>query len=315
MSEPSQSAPEFTIWIVSDGRRGIENQALGLAEAVARALDAATRIERVTVRKDGFVTLPAASHPDLWIGCGRAAVKVARKHRGIFADTFFVYVQDPRGRYDTFDLIVAPEHDRLVRDNVLSMTGSPNRITQAQLDEARAQFATRIDTLPSPRAAVLVGGASKRFRITPEIGTYLERRIAGLVERGLGVMVTVSRRTPEAVRQALAARFGEDPRVWLFDGEGENPYFAFLAAADWIFVTEESTNMILEAAATGRPVYLLAMAGKPGKFSRLHAALEARGHIRPFLGELDTWTSPPLAETDRIARALIERWRPAHVEQ
>ncbi|MEA1942948.1 MAG: mitochondrial fission ELM1 family protein [Pseudomonadota bacterium] len=314
MSEASQSLPEFTIWIVSDGRRGIENQALGLAEAVTRALGVQTRIERATVRKDGFVTLPAASHPDLWIGCGRAAVKVARKHRRIFSDTFFVYVQDPRSRYDTFDLIVAPEHDRLARGNVLTMTGSPNRITRAQLDAARTQFATRIDTLPSPRAAVLVGGASKRFRITPEIGDYLERRIAGLVERGLGVMVTVSRRTPEAVRQALAARFAEDPRVWFFDGEGENPYFAFLASADWIFVTEESTNMILEAAATGRPVYLLAMAGKPGKFSRLHAALEARGHIRPFLGELDTWTSPPLAETDRIARALIERWRPEPVK-
>jgi len=310
MSEPSQSSREFTIWIVSDGRRGIENQALGLAEAVTRALGAATRIERVMVRKDGFVTLPAASHPDLWIGCGRAAVKVARKHRDIFPDTFFVYIQDPRGRYDTFDLIVAPEHDRLARANVQTMTGSPNRITQAQLDEARAHFAGRIDALPAPRAAVLVGGASKRFRITPEIGDYLERRIVGLADRGLGLMVTVSRRTPEAVRKALAERFGEDPRIWFFDGEGENPYFAFLAAADWIFVTEESTNMILEAAATGRPVYLLAMAGKPGKFSRLHAALEARGHVRPFLGELDSWTSPPLAETDRIAAALIERWQP-----
>ena len=309
MSEPSQSPREFTIWVVSDGRRGIENQALGLAEAVTRALGVGTRIERVTVRKDGFVTLPAASHPDLWIGCGRAAVKVARKHRGIFPDTFFVYVQDPRGRYDTFDLIVAPEHDRLERSNVLTMTGSPNRITQAQLDAARAHFCERIDTLPSPRAAVLIGGASKRFRVTPEIGDYLEHRIAGLVDRGLGVMVTVSRRTPEDVRQALAARFGDDPRVWFFDGEGENPYFAFLAAADWIFVTEESTNMMLEAAATGRPVYLLAMAGKPGKFSRLHAALEARGSVRPFLGELDSWTAPPLAETDRIARELVERWK------
>lgn len=309
MSEPSHPPSEFTIWVVSDGRRGIENQALGLAEAVARALGTDTRIERVTVRKDGFVTLPAASHPNLWIGCGRAAVGVARKHRRIFADCLFVYVQDPRGRYDTFDLIVAPEHDRLRRENAVSMIGSPNRIVPAQVEAARARFADRIDALPAPRAAVLIGGASKRFRVTRETGQYLERRIGSLLDQGLGVMATVSRRTPDAVRKALATRFADDPRIWFYDGEGENPYFAFLAAADWIFVTEESTNMIVEAAATGRPVYLLAMEGKPGKFSRLHAALQAHGAVRPYLGRLDQWTYPPLAETDRIARQLADRLR------
>ena len=310
MSQAPHPSPEITVWVVSDGRRGIENQALGLAEAVIRELGADARVERVTVRKDGFVSLPAASHPDLWIGCGRAAIGVARKHRRIFPDTYFVYVQDPRRRHDTFDLIVAPEHDRLKRDNAIAMIGSPNRITPAQLEAARTQFAERIEALPRPRAAVLIGGASKRFRITPEIGAYLERRIAGLLDEGLGLMVTVSRRTPDSVRQSLADRFADDDRVWFFDGEGENPYFAFLATADWIFVTEESTNMVLEAAATGRPVYLLAMDGKPGKFARLHAALEAQGAVRPFLGTLERWTYPPLDETGRIARALIADWKP-----
>ncbi|MEP3073224.1 mitochondrial fission ELM1 family protein [Maricaulis sp.] len=311
MSEPSSTLPPLTIWVVSDGRRGIENQALGLAEAVARELDNPTRIERVTVRKDGFVTLPANSHPDLWIGCGRAAVAEARRHRRVFADCFFVYVQDPRGHYSSFDLIVAPAHDRLRRDNALSMIGSPNRIAASQLDEARARFADEIDALPAPRAAVLIGGASKRYRMTPKIGRYLEERIAGLLDQGVGVMATVSRRTPDTIRKRLAERFGSDPRVWFFDGEGDNPYFAFLAAADWIFVTEESTNMILEAATTGKPVYLLAMDGKPGKFSRLHAALTAQGVLRPFLGTLETWTYPPLDETRRMAHAVIDRWQPA----
>jgi len=311
MSEPSSTLAPLTIWVISDGRRGIENQALGLAEAVARELGTGTRIERVTVRKDGFVTLPANSHPDLWIGCGRAAIAEARRHRRVFPDCFFVYVQDPRGRYSSFDLIVAPAHDRLRRDNALSMIGSPNRIAASQLDEARTRFSGQIDALPAPRAAVLIGGASKRYRMTPKIGRYLEERIAGLLDQGVGVMATVSRRTPDTIRKRLAERFGSDPRVWFFDGEGDNPYFAFLAAADWIFVTEESTNMILEAATTGKPVYLLAMDGKPGKFSRLHAALAAHGALRPFLGTLETWTYPPLDETRRMAHAVIDRWQPA----
>ncbi len=309
MSTPDAQSPATIIWVVSDGRRGIENQALGLAEAVASRLSTPCRIERVVIRKGGLVALPAASRPDLWIGCGRAAVGLARKHRMIFPDAYFVYVQDPRGRHELFDLIIAPDHDRLVRSNVVTMIGSPNRISQAQLEEGRAQFADRIDALPAPRAAVLIGGASKRYKVTPRIADYLEARLHDLLEQGVSLMVTVSRRTPDDVRKGLSARFAGHDRVWFFDGEGENPYFAFLAAADWIFVTEESTNMLLEAGATGAPVYVLPMAGEPGKFARLHASLEGRNITRPYLGRLDRWDYQPLAETGRIADLLLKRWR------
>jgi mitochondrial fission protein ELM1 len=303
------STRETVIWVVSDGRRGIENQALGLAEAVSTRLDRPARIHRVEVHSDGTVALPAASTPDIWIGCGRAAVKLAPRHRRVFAETWFVYVQDPRTRHDLFDLILAPDHDRLVRGNAVSMLGSPNRISTAQLDAGKAQFADEIAALPTPRAAVLIGGTSKRYRITPEIAAYLEDRLDDLLDQGVSLMLTVSRRTPDRIRNRLTARYADNPRVWVFDGEGENPYFAFLAAADWIFVTEESTNMLLEAGATGTPVYVLPMAGKPGKFARLHAALEGRGVTRPYLGRLERWTYMPLDETGRMADRLIRRWK------
>lgn len=311
MSTPNAKPSATVIWVVSDGRRGIENQALGLAEAVADRLDTPCRIERVVIRKGGFVALPAASRPALWIGCGRAAVALARKHRQIFPETYFVYVQDPRGRHNQFDLIIAPDHDRLARSNAVSMIGSPNRISRAKLEAGRAQFAARIDALPAPRAAVLIGGTSKRYTVTPAIADYLEQRLDDLLARDISLMVTVSRRTPDAVRDRLAARFAGHDRVWFFDGEGENPYFAFLAAADWIFVTEESTNMLLEAGSTGAPVYVLPMAGDPGKFARLHAALEGRDITRPYLGRLERWTYTPLDETGRMADILLQRWQGA----
>lgn len=310
MSKPAKNPAAPVCWVVTDGRRGIENQALGLAEAVAAQLDRPLHIERVTVRQDGFVALPPDSQPDLWIGCGRAAIPVARQHGGIFPACTFVYVQDPRRRYDAFDLVIAPEHDRLRRSNAIATIGSPNRISRAALDAGAAQFRDRIDSLPQPRAAVLIGGDSGRFKLTARIADYLEQRIGFLVENRIGVMLTVSRRTPAAVRRRLHARFDDEARVWFHDGEGDNPYFAFLAAADWIFVTEESTNMLVEAAATGTPVYVLPMEGRPGKFSRLHAALEGRDAVRPFLGELERWSYPPLRETERVARLLVARWQP-----
>ena len=313
MSQAPPPSSPLICWVVSDGRRGIENQALGLAEAVSVQLAASSvplQIGRTIAHKDGSVALPDCGPPDLWIGCGRAAIKLVRKHRDIFPGCFFAYVQDPRTRHGDFDLILAPAHDRLVRPNAVSMIGSPNRVCAAALATGRAAFAAQIDALPGPRAAILIGGDSKRFRLTPRIADYLISRMEYLLAQGVSLMITLSRRTPKTLAERLTATFGARDQVWLFDGKGDNPYFAFLASADWIFVTEESTNMLVEASATGKPVYILPMDGSAGKFARLHAALEGMGAMRPWLGRLEKWSYAPLAETARAAPLLINRWRP-----
>lgn len=310
-SAPATVRPR-SIWVVTDGRRGIENQALGLAEAVRDQLAAtgtSADIYIAIARKDGYVTLPDSAFPDLWIGCGRAAIPIAAKHRRIFPNCFFAYVQDPRTQYRRFDLIIAPQHDRLVRDNAIAMLGSPNRIRPDMLAADAENHAERIQALPEPRAAVLIGGDSKRYRMTRPVTDYLIKRLRELVGQGLGLMLTVSRRTPDEARKRFEEAFSGNDRVWFFDGEGENPYFAFLGSADWIFVTEESTNMIVEACATGKPVYVLPLSGTPGKFSRLHAQLEGRNAIRPYLGQLDRWSYEPVDETSRIAALLIAQWQ------
>jgi hypothetical protein len=296
------------IWAVADQRRGVENQALGLAEALAAHIGGVCH--RAVIRDDGYVTLPDAENPSVWIGCGRPAIRIARQHRKAYRDARFIYVQDPRQHRDLFDLIVAPQHDRLDRRNAVAMIGSPNRMSTERLTEAREQFAARIDALPSPRNAVLIGGPNKRLRMTPAVISAVVDRCRTLLERGEGVMITTSRRTPAAIVSALQA-LAEHPACWLHDGQGDNPYFGFLAAADRIFVTEESTNMLTEAGFTGKPVYSLPLYGNPGKFRLLHAALEAKGVLRPFLGEFDSWTYPPLDETGRIARLLQDRFFPA----
>jgi hypothetical protein len=94
----------------------------------------------------------------------------------------------------------------------------------------------------------------------------------------------------------------------IWDGEGENPYFAFLAAADFILVTEDSTNMATEAAATGKPVFIVKLDGHSLKFRLFHEALELQGAARPFGGAFHGWTYEPLAETDRLAAEVLRRF-------
>ncbi len=321
-------ASPLTIRAVTDGRAGIENQALGLAEAVARLTTASIDVRRVRWRPV-FDWLPAGLKtqamldpasdapfpadgelwPDLWIAAGRASLPlslVVRTRSG--GRTFVVQVQDPRLSPSRFDLVVAPAHDGLVGANVVSITGSPHRVTSDRLAEAAPAFAARIEPLPRPRVAVLIGGRSKAFDLTAEHAGDLADRIVRAVDEASGsVLATFSRRTPPEARRLMAERLSVLPgEIW--DGTGANPLFAFLHFADHILVTEDSANMAAEAASTGKPVHVLPMVprGRAGKFARLHADLTERGAARPFDGRLETWTYGPLAETERAARAVLE---------
>ena len=317
------------IWVVSDGRAGIENQALGLAEAVQRLTPARIDAKRIRWRPM-FDRLPSALKtpamldptsdtltspwPDLWIAAGRATLPLSvRAKRLSGGRTLVVQTQDPRWATDRFDMVVAPAHDGLSGDNVLEITGSPHRITPARLLQTAPAFAERLSGLPHPRVAVLVGGRSKAFDLTETHAATLAETIAGAIQTtGGSLLLTFSRRTPPAARAAMTARLASLPG-WIWDGQGDNPLFAFLDAADHVLVTEDSANMAAEAASTGKPVHILPMVPlkPPGKFARLHAELEAHGAARPFDGTLEPWTYEPLAETDRAARAVLQAMKAA----
>jgi mitochondrial fission protein ELM1 len=326
--EIGTTARPLTVWVVSDGRAGIENQALGLAEAVQRLAPAEITLKHVHWRpradklpvflkgpalldpsSDRMEPDPGQAWPDLWIATGRATLPLslaARRRSG--GRTFVVQTQDPRLSPARFDMVVAPAHDELAGDNVFRITGSPHRITPAGIAAAAAALADRLDPLPRPRVAVLIGGRSKAFDLPEAHAADLADRIARAVRTtGGSLMLTFSRRTPAAARAVMTDRLGKLPGL-IWDERGPNPYFAFLGAADHVLVTEDSANMAAEAAATGRPVHILPMQPlKPGgKFARLHADLEARGATRPFDGTLPAWTYEPLAETDLAARAVLE---------
>lgn len=319
----------LSIWVVSDGRAGMENQALGLAEAVQRLTAAEIAVKRVRWRK-AFDKLPSAlkagwmldpssdpvepgpgeTWPDLWIATGRATLPLSASVKARSGGrTFVVQTQDPRWRTGVYDLVVAPAHDALTGPNVLSITGSPHRVTAARLAEGAVDFEAALPPLPRPRVAALIGGRSTAFDLPEAHAADLADRIAAAVSAAGGsLMLTFSRRTPEAAKQAMTARLAALPGM-IWDGTGPNPYFAFLHFAHHVLVTEDSANMAAEAASTGKPVHILPMVPlkSGGKFARLHADLRERGAARPFDGGLSGWTYEPLNETERAARVVMER--------
>lgn len=318
----ASGARPLRIWAVSDGRAGIEAQALGLAEAVARLKPAHISVKRIGWRF-GLGRLPwrlippiaqtgdpiTPPYPDIWIGAGRATLPLSTRMLDLSAGkTFVVQTQDPRAPLERFDLVVPPEHDGLAGSNVVPILGAPNRITSEKLALDFARFADRLAPLPHPRVAVIIGGKSKAHDLPTDRARAIASDIETTVARAGGsLLLSFTRRTPAPARHAMTAALAHLPGV-IWDGAGDNPYFAFLAAADVILVTEDSTNLATDAAATGKPLFILSMAGRSAKLARFHAELQRRGIARPFVGELTAPPYAPLLETDRAARELLHRY-------
>jgi mitochondrial fission protein ELM1 len=312
---------EAPVWVLHDGKVGLRNQVIGLAEAVGLPFAE----KRLDIRWP-WKGLP----PLLWFGAlsaagpagdrltppwprlviaagGRAAAPALAVRRAAGGECLVVQIQDPKLPARRFDLMVVPEHDQVRGPNVLLSRGAVHRVTAAKLAEARAAWGPRLAHLTRPLVAVLIGGGNGVYGLAPERMAAITRDLARLArEQGVGLLVTPSRRTgPDAERILRDGLAGLPAEIW--DGTGENPYFGYLALADAILATEDSVSMISEAAATGKPVHVIGIDGGSAKFRRFHDAMTAAGVTRRFNGRLDPWRYEPRDDTARAAEAIRKR--------
>jgi mitochondrial fission protein ELM1 len=307
--------PATTIRILTDGRAGHEAQTLGVAEALGltpdirrvapRALFAALAPFAPADPQDALAYAPP--YPDIAIAAGRRTLPALRRlKRDSGGRTFTVYVNRPANGCGAADLIIAPRHDGLRGANVFSPLTPANRITPERLAAARAAPDPRIVALPRPRVALLVGGDSRRGAYGAREISELTQIAASLLAAGRSVMATVSRRTPAALRDALAQALA--PGGFLWDGGGDNPYLSMLANADAIIVTGDSVNMVGEAIATAAPVHVVPPPGGRGKIDAYLSALRDAGAIRLWNGALEDWRRAPLNATPSIASAVAQAY-------
>ena len=286
-----QEAP--LIWVLADDRAGHANQALGVADALGLPYEVKSleywglaKLPNILLGAT-FVHLSgdalAPPWPDLVIAAGRRTVPVARAiKRAADARCFLVQCMWPGAGASAIDLIAPPAHDSpRRRANMLRTVAAPHRITSAVLAEARREWQARVGTLPAPRLALLVGGSTAAHDFDAAAARALAGRVAALTQAlGGSLMMTTSRRTSPAARDALTATLDPDHR---FDDDGDNPYLGYLAWADAIVVTGDSTTMCAEACATGAPVLIDAPDAITGlKHRALHRALYDRGLARPL---------------------------------
>jgi mitochondrial fission protein ELM1 len=307
------------VWAVHDGKIGMANQVVGLAEATGLPFVE----KRLAIRPLWRHLTPQlwvqplkalgpdgdrleAPWPELLIACGRSTIAPAlAAKRASGGRVFWVQVQDPRSARDAVDLMVVPGHDPARGENVFPTLGAVHRVTPARLAEGARRFAAQLADLPRPLVAVLIGGSNRVFRMTDRRFAHFADQLAALARGGFGIAVTPSRRTGAAHEQLLRERLGGRAYVW--DGGGENPYFGLLGLADAVVVTADSVSMVSEAAATGKPVHVVDLEGGSAKFGRFHQAMREAGITRPFTGAIESWSYAPPDDTARAAAEIRRR--------
>ena len=324
------AAPRLRAWLITDGKAGMDVQARGVADAMARVVGGLD-ITMKTVAPRGVWalaapwgpvapserfgepgTLFAPPFPDLAIATGRASspyIRALKKRAG--SATFTIVLQDPKTGPSTADLIWVPAHDRRRGANVITTPTAPHSFSAARIAELRTTVPPEIAALPGPRVTVILGGKNGVYNFTNADDDRLEASLASLGALGASFMVTPSRRTHQRLIRAVERATEGRPRI-IWDGKVANPYPQFLAHADALIVTADSVNMCGEACATGKPVHVFAPSGGSAKFTRFHDTLAATGATRPLpatFSNVDAWAYAPIDSAAIIAAEITARWR------
>lgn len=289
------------LYLVSDGKPGHLAQSRGLAEAIGRV----TRAKSLVIEPESKMVAPQPyKDAGLILAAGRDTHSHAlrlRKYLGVPA----VVLMNPGwlGR-QRFDLSIIPKHDGVKASSQIIVTeGVLNPITPST------------DADPSA-GLILVGGPSKHHDWDD---ASIERQFIAILDRSptMRWTATGSRRTP-AGTDALLAKLAEtrgDRLVYTPASQTPEGWVAEqLARCGVCWVSEDSVSMVYEALTSGAQVGLLDVPrkGSLGRVVRGVVSLVERGWVTPF----EAWQGgaslsnehPPLAEADRVARLIVDRW-------
>jgi mitochondrial fission protein ELM1 len=323
LDAPREAPQRVRVWVLLGDRAGDNAQVLRLAEALGWPFEAKriryNRLNRCPNLLLGASKLTVDSRrsdslappwPDLVIGASRCAAPLARwikKQSG--GRSRLVHLLHTQAPLHYFDLVVTTAQYLLPeRSNVLHNLLPLNAPAPEVLASSGAQWRERLEHLPRPWIAVLVGGNTSRYRLDTstarQLGEFTSRRAR---ETGGSLLISSSPRTPPDAADALAAAVQGPAYVyrWQPTNKDANPYLAYLALADRFIVTADSVSMLAEACATGRPVELFDSTRPRKQPKRL---LGAFPRSQRFKEALTGWgIVKPRRDFPALHRELMER--------
>ncbi|MDA9648213.1 mitochondrial fission ELM1 family protein [Candidatus Pelagibacter sp.] len=246
---------------------------------------------------------------DVIISCGRKSV-IPSIHLKNTANkkVFNIHIQDPKVNLNHFDFIVAPEHDGIEGQNVISTKGAIHYLTESEINENKDYLNSFIKKDERKIWALIMGGPTKYYEYSRENIKAIFENLNNLnKQNNFQLVVIPSMRTPKNIIQYAKDYFGQNHTV--IETIDKKAYLSALAISEKIVVTCDSSSMISEAALTGKPIYVANISPKKNdkRFQRFRNLFKELNITRILGEEIENWNYQKLDETNRVANIIKQK--------
>jgi mitochondrial fission protein ELM1 len=242
------------------------------------------------------------------ISCGRKSVIPSIALKKKFGKNILnIHIQDPKVALSNFDFIIAPEHDGLKGENVLTSKGALHYLTNDELDGNENYLKSRIN-VQKKIVTLIIGGPTKYYNYNDKVIDNIFSKIKqNFLDNSYQLIVVPSMRTPQKIIDKAKNYFDEDQIV--IPNVDKKAYLCSLKKADHIIVTCDSTSMISEAAITGKPIYVAQMPTTKNneRFKNFFNLFVSLNVIKELGSSVENWTYNKLNETNKIADQIREK--------
>ena len=246
---------------------------------------------------------------DVIISCGRKSVipsiylkKISNKK------VLNIHIQDPKVALNHFNFIVAPEHDDIKGQNVISTKGAIHYLTEDEINENKDYLNSSIKKDNRKIWTLILGGPTKYYDYSTKNMKHIFTTLYKLLKKhDFQIIIIPSIRTPINTIHYAKEFFGDNHTIIM--NVDKKAYLSALAISENIIVTCDSSSMISEAALTGKPIYIANILPKKNdkrfqKFRNLFREL----NITRILGEeIENWSYQKLDETNRVANIIKQK--------
>ena len=243
------------------------------------------------------------------ISCGRKSVipsiYLKQKYKNKIIN---IHIQNPKVSLNNFDYIVAPEHDELKGNNVLTTKGAIHYLRNNELNENQSYLKSKI--IKEKVVSLIVGGPNKYYdyKIKSLEEVFLKIK-NNFISKDYQLIFIPSMRTPKNIIHK-AKNFYDKNQIIVTDID-KKAYLSSLKLADHIVVTCDSTSMISEAAITGKPIYVAQMPTKKKneRFEKFFKLFKSMNIIKDLEDSVEEWGYEKLSETDRISGYIKQKFK------
>jgi mitochondrial fission protein ELM1 len=220
--------------------------------------------------------------PDLVITAGRRHAMAALWIKQQSPKTKIILLGRPRRWIDSFDLVITlPQYHLPDLPQVMRLSLPLMRTDSEAVSRSAKAWAPRLESLPRPIIAVLIGSATRPFRFGAKITHELLTQCSKLQSRyGGSLYFSTSRRTTADIVDTLRAQLPGTAQMFEWrQGCTDNPYLALLEHADYFVVTGDSVSMMIEVADRGKPMAIFQLPAS--RLGSIWLSFTRRVHARP----------------------------------